>query len=115
MIARAFSELGLIEGWGTGIKLAMTELAKHNLPPAKIEMRGFFTQVSSVWAWPRDMKGDEIGIMQTVSSEGNITSAAVAEMFGVSDRTARKRLVALVKRGLLRKVGSTRSAEYLVA
>ncbi len=115
VIARAFSELGLIEGWGTGIKLAMTELAKHNLPPAKIEMRGFFTQVSSVWAWPRDMKGDEIGIMQTVSSEGNITSAAVAEMFGVSDRTARNRLVALVKRGLLRKVGSTRSAEYVVA
>ena len=115
IVARAFNEIGLIEGWGTGIKVAMSQLAKHHLPPARIEMRGFFTQVSSVWAWPRDMKDEEVRIMQAVSTEGRITSAAVAEMFGVSDRTARVRLAALIKRGLLRKVGSTRSAAYVPA
>jgi predicted HTH transcriptional regulator len=115
VIARVFNEIGLIEGWGTGIKVAMTQLAKHNLPPARIEMKGFFTQVSSVWAWPRDMKEEEVRIMQAVSSKGRIASAEVAAMFRVSDRTARTRLAALVKRGLLRKVGSTRSAVYVPA
>jgi predicted HTH transcriptional regulator len=107
--------MGLIEGWGTGIKLAMSQLAKHNLPPARIEMKGFFTQVSSVWAWPKEMKEEDVTIMRAVSSKGKIASAEVAEMFQVSDRTARTRLAALVKRGLLKKVGSTRSAVYVPA
>jgi predicted HTH transcriptional regulator len=115
VIARVFNEMGLIEGWGTGIKLAMNKLAKHNLPPARIEMKGFFTQVSSVWAWPKEMKEEDVKIMRAVSSKGKIASAEVAEMFQVSDRTARTRLAALVKRGLLKKVGSTRSAVYVRA
>ncbi len=115
VIARTFSEIGLIEGWGTGIKVAMTQLKNHNLPPARIEMKGFFTQVSSVWAWPRDMSDEEVRVMQAVSSKGKITSATVAEMFSVSDRTARTRLATLIKRGLLRKSGSTRSAVYVLA
>ncbi len=114
VIARAFSEVGLIEGWGTGIMVAMRQLAKRHLPPASIEMRGFFTQVSSVWAWPRDLKDEEVRIMKAVSSGGRITSTEVAKLVRSSERTARTRLARLAKRGLLKKVGSTRSAAYIL-
>jgi len=61
------------------------------------------------------MKDEEVRMMQVVSSKGKITAAAVAEMFSVSDRTARTRLATLIKRGLLRKSGSTKSAVYVLA
>jgi predicted HTH transcriptional regulator len=87
-------------------------LARRNLPPAKIEIKGFFTQVSSVWSWPGDMNEEQVRIMQAVSAKGRMTSSKVAAMFRVSDRIARTRLAALTKRGLIRKEGSTRSAAY---
>ena len=98
VIARAFSEIGLIEGWGTGIKVAMTQLKNHNLPPARIEMKGFFTQVSSVWAWPQDMSDEEVRIMQVVSSKGKITSATVCARVSASSRGSLRAFMAFETR-----------------
>ncbi len=112
VLARALNELGLIEGWGTGIRLALQELADSRLPPARFSQKGFFTQVSSVWRWPSDLSADELAILRLVASKEIVSSAEVATHCNCSARTARNRLAALVGRRLLHKRGATKGAVY---
>ena len=112
IIARVFNEIGLIEAWGTGIQVAQQELAKHNLPPARIELKGFFLQVTSPWRWPNTLAKNEVAIVRTAASHGDITSEEVAASLKVTDRAARKILSALVSREVLVKVGSTKGTVY---
>jgi len=112
LIARIFNELGLIEGWGTGIQVAQQELSHHNLANAKIEQRGFFIQVTSPWRWPKDLSDREMAIVQEAAGKGSISSTAVAAMFKLTDRTARKILVKLVHKELLDKIGGTKGTVY---
>lgn len=111
-IARAFNEIGLIEGWGTGIRLAQKELAKALLPSAEVRLKGFFVQVSSSWRWPDALSEAERSILEMAAANGRVTAAQVAVRFDVSDRTARNRLSRLVAAGLLQKRGTTKSTEY---
>ena len=114
VLARAFNELGLIEGWGTGIRQALRHLAGHRLPPARIVEKGFFTQVSSVWRWPADLGADEQRLLELVSANGTVTSREAAACCNCSERTARNRLRAMVEREVLRKTGSTKGATYVL-
>lgn len=112
LIARVFNELGLIEGWGTGIQVAQQELAKHNLPNARIEQKGFFIQVTSPWRWPKNLSARETKIVQEVALKGAISSKTIAGMFKITDRAARKVLNQVVKKDLLVKIGNTKGTEY---
>jgi ATP-dependent DNA helicase RecG len=112
VIARVFNEIGLIEGWGTGIQVALAELAKRNLPMARIEQKGFFIQVTSAWRWPNDFSDKVMAILHETASMGGITSEVVARMNQVTDRAARKALTSLVNKGILIKIGSTKGAMY---
>ena len=112
IIARAFNEIGLIEGWGTGIRLAQAELAEAKLPPAEVKLKGFFTQISSIWRWPSDLNPAQQEILELAAANRRVTAVQVADLLQVSDRTARNRLATLVTRGLLVKTGTTKSAQY---
>lgn len=114
VLAKAFNELGLIEGWGTGIRQALRHLAAHLLPPAQIVEKGFFTQVSSAWRWPADLHPDEQRILELVSTSGVVTSRQVANCCDCSERTARNRLRSMSEHGLLRKTGATKGAAYVL-
>jgi ATP-dependent DNA helicase RecG len=112
LIARIFNEIGLIEGWGTGIQVAQQELARQNLPPAKIEQKGFFIQVTSSWRWPIDLSDKETAVLRATASQGSITSDVVASMNKISERAARKVLANLLNKGLVMKIGSTKGSVY---
>lgn len=112
VIARAFNELGLIEGWGTGIQIAQTELAGHKLPPAVFRQKGFFTQVSSVWRWSADLAMNERLILENAAANGGVSSVQVAQWCECGERTARNYLSNLVARGFLRKSGITKKVQY---
>ena len=113
IIARVFNEIGLIEGWGTGINLAQQELAAKGLPKAKINLKGFFTQVSSVWRWPKNLSEKELSIVQNTLQKGSINSFDVMKFLDCSERSARNILSLLVKKGLLKKEGTTKGSKYL--
>jgi ATP-dependent DNA helicase RecG len=112
LIARIFNEIGLIEGWGTGIHVAQQELAQNNLPSARIEQKGFFIQVTSSWRWPVGLSDKETTILRETASRGKITSESVATLHKVTDRAARKMLANLANKDLLFKIGSTKGAVY---
>jgi ATP-dependent DNA helicase RecG len=112
LIARIFNEIGLVEGWGTGIQVAQQSLAKKNLPSARIEQKGFFIQVTSSWRWPAGMSEKETAILRETASSGSITSDVVATMNTITERAARKILVNLLNKGFLLKIGSTKGTVY---
>ncbi len=112
VIARAFNEIGLIEGWGTGIRLAQAELAGIKLPPAEVKLKGLFTQISSVWRWPSNLDPAQQKILEMAAANGQVTAVQVADLLQVSDRTARNRLSTLATEGLLVKIGATKNAKY---
>ena len=112
VLSRAFNEIGLIEGWGTGISVAQQELAQAGLPPARILLKGFFTQVSSPWRWPDALDERERQVSLHVASHGSINTTAATELLACSERTARAVLARLVKRDVLVRLGKTKSATY---
>lgn len=114
VIGRVLEEMGLIEGWGTGIQVAQRALAGASLPPAQFLLRGHFTQVSSKWRWPADLSEDLELILQAAAERGHVDSRSVAATLGCTDRAARMKLRKLVDRGLLLKRGNTRGATYIV-
>jgi predicted HTH transcriptional regulator len=112
LLARALNEIGLIEGWGTGIQTAQKELQAASLPQARFHLKGFFFQVASVWRWKADLTDEEQGILTQAAAAGSLSSAEVAVKLGLSERSARRILGVLVEKGLLIKTGSTRGAAY---
>lgn len=113
VIARAFNEIGLIEGWGTGITIAQSELTSAGLPKAKINLKGFFTQISSIWRWSDNLPSKEQVIIQDALKRGSTNSIAVMNSLKCSERTARNMLSRLVNKGLLVKEGTTKGTTYL--
>ena len=114
LIARTFNELGLIEGWGTGISTAQKQLAKHGLPPASITTRGFFIQVDSIWRWGNTVTTEQERILRHIAQHGKITSSEVASIRGTSERSARTTLKEMAEAGYIRRKGSTRGTEYVL-
>jgi predicted HTH transcriptional regulator len=114
VIGRVLEEMGLIEGWGTGIQVAQAALAKASLPPAEFRLKGHFTQVSSRWRWPAGLAPDLESILRLTASRGEVDSARVAAMLACNDRTARSKLRRLVDHGLLVKRGRTKGVTYVL-
>jgi len=94
------------------LKFWQYELAKYNLPNARIEQKGFFIQVTSPWRWPKNLSDREMAIVQEVATKRSISSESIAIMFKITDRAARKVLSQIVKKDLLVKIGNTKGTEY---
>ncbi|MBF0432811.1 MAG: putative DNA binding domain-containing protein [Fibrobacteria bacterium] len=112
LIARALNEIGMIEGWGTGIQIAQQEISKQKLPPADILMKGFFIQISSKWRWHDNLTVNEKKVLQEIASSGTITSTTVSNLLGMTNRGARKLLSSLIKKEYIYKQGTTKSSAY---
>jgi ATP-dependent DNA helicase RecG len=112
IIAKGFRELGMLESWGTGIQSAQTWIQEASLPPARFQLKGFFFQVSSIWRWSETLDEVEQKVLSIVTKNGHSTSTEVAATIGLTDRSIRRILADLVKRGYLKKTGTTRDASY---
>jgi len=112
VIARVFNELGLIEGWGTGIMIARKAIRDAGLLPASISQKGFFVQISSPWRFSSNTTAVDKAVYLAMADKGSITSAAVARIRSCSDRAARMWLEKQVRTGTMIKTGSTRNAAY---
>lgn len=112
ILAKGFNEIGLIEGWGTGIQVAQQFLRDAMLPPAQFHLKGFFFQVTSVWRWSSALDEAEQNLLNQAAQSGSLNSAEAASRLGLSERSARRILVSLAEKGYLLKSGSTRAASY---
>jgi len=114
VVGRVLEEMGLIEGWGTGIEVAQSALARALLPPAQFILKGNFTQVSSKWRWAADLPRDLEKVLQLAAKRGEIDSKGVAEALGCTDRTARTKLRKLTDQGMLDRRGHTKGTSYIL-
>lgn len=108
VIGRVFRELGLIEQWGTGIGRMLAECEQNGVRPPTIEEIGAFFRVTLYSArlaravtpeWQRRL-------VAHLQERGDVTTRDAAEIWRISARTARTRLLALVNRGVIAEIGT---------
>ena len=103
VIGRVFKELNLIEQWGTGITRIMAECQAMQLLAPRFEELGSAFRVTLYAGKLEDIKlakweTDLIGHLQL---KKEIFTKEAAQFWGVSDRAARTRLLAMIEKELI--------------
>lgn len=109
VIGRVFKELGLIEQWGSGIGRMIDACRTHGLPrPEFLEVGTHFRVVFRLLGQsPPPVDPVETRILQAIENGSGLSTRQVAELVGLSPRSARTRLKSLVDRGLIVEIGSS--------
>lgn len=109
VIGRVFKEIGLIEQWGSGIGRMIDTCREHGLPPPEFEEVATHFRVTFRLQGSRQPQLDDISqcILDVVRTANGVSTKEVARDAGISPRSARTRLKALVDRGLIVEVGSS--------
>lgn len=108
VMGRVFKELRLIEQWGSGVGRMIESCHEHGLPSPKFEEIATHFRVTFRLQGEPAMALDNTSrkILRILQEKGQLNTRAVAEALGMSPRTARTRLKALVEGGLILEVGS---------
>jgi len=116
VIGRVFRELGLIEQWGSGLGRITAACANAGLPAPRFEELGANFRVT--------LSGERIAaaarpewqsaLLERLAEEGRITTKEAAGLWKTSARTARNRLLDMVKQGLVAEVGRGPTDPYRV-
>lgn len=109
MIGRVFAERGYIEQWGSGVRRMTTLCAEAGLPRPSIEERPGRVRVTfrmdhtgEVQLKPREQQA-----LVAINSPHGISANELASALGVTDRTARTLLAAMLAKGVVVVVGSS--------
>lgn len=108
VIGRVFAERGYIEQWGSGIRRMAAACRDAGLPQPVIEERPGRVRVTLSMA-PSDtsrLTPREQQALSHMTSELGVSSAELAKVLDVSDRTARSLLASLVRKGVAVVIGS---------
>ncbi len=108
VIARVFKELRLIEQWGSGVGRMIESCREHGLPAPVFEEVGTHFRVTFRLEPGTGMVMDDVSrrILMNIKDKGQLSTRSVAEAVGLSTRSARTKLKALVDRGFIAEVGS---------
>jgi ATP-dependent DNA helicase RecG len=111
VIGRVFQELGLIEHWGSGIQRMTESCIERGFDAPRFEEIGthFRVTLSNVprRAAATNQKDREImAALSATRTTGGLSTSQIAKRVGISARSARTRLAALVERGLVAEIGS---------
>jgi predicted HTH transcriptional regulator len=114
VIGRVFRELGLIEQWGSGLGRIDSACRSAGLAAPRFEELGANFRVTlfgeRVKA-PAQPEWQSV-LLAHLAKEGPITTQEAAKFWGVSIRSARYRLLALVRDGRIAEVGRGRTDPY---
>jgi ATP-dependent DNA helicase RecG len=109
MIGRVFAERGYIEQWGSGVRRMTTLCAEAGLPRPSIEERPGRVRVTfrmdntgEVQLKPREHQA-----LAAIDSTYGTSANELATRLGVTDRTARTLLAAMLSKGVVLVVGSS--------
>lgn len=111
VIGRAFRELGLIEQWGSGLGRMAAACEKAGLPSPRFEELGTNFRVTLFGERVKAPERPEwqSALLAHLAKKGPITTQEAASLWGVAIRTARYRLLGLVRDGLIAEVGRGRT------
>ena len=108
VLGRVFHELGLVEQWGSGVQRMISACRAQGLPAPVWEEVGFRLRVTLRTERIRVPEVDEKDrtILDLLEGDEGRQTRDIAEAIGLSTRSTRTRLARLVKRGLVREVGT---------
>jgi len=109
VMGRVFHELGLIEQWGSGIQRMTAACRDAGMAPPELEEIGTRFRVTLFTArggTPTLDPTDQAILDLLTASEGRSTQE-IATAIALTPRATRTRLMKLVKRGLVREIGTS--------
>lgn len=121
LIARVFYDAGLIEQWGTGIKRITDACLKHGLPKPQFEEYQGFRVIFRKDIYTEEylkslgLNERQIKAVMFVKKEGKITNKKYQEITKTSKPTATRDLTDLVKKDILKQIGTTgKGTQYIL-
>ncbi|MBI4602382.1 MAG: hypothetical protein HY721_10530, partial [Planctomycetes bacterium] len=116
VIGRVFRELGLIEQWGSGLGRITAACANAGLPAPRFEELGtnFRVTLSGERVAAPARPEWQSALLAHLAKEGRITTKEASGLWNTSARTARNRLLDMVKEGLVAEVGRGPTDPYRV-
>ena len=120
VLGRVFHELGLVEQWGSGVQRMIAACRDDGLAAPVWEEVGFRLRVTLRTDPTRPARIDphDRTILDLLETGEGYGTRAISEAIGLSTRSTRTRLARLVKRGLVREVGTSPNdpkRRYLIA
>ncbi|MDE2794743.1 MAG: helix-turn-helix domain-containing protein [Gemmatimonadota bacterium] len=108
VLGRVFHELGLVEQWGSGVQRMISACREQGLPAPVWEEVAFRLRVTLRIERIRVPAVDakDRTILDLLEGDEGRHTRDIAEAIGLSTRATRTRLARLVKRGLVREVGT---------
>ena len=139
VIANVFSQMGLIEAWGTGIRRIREEAAKYRLrDPEFLEFDDMFrinlyrytddanktpekhrknigkASEKNLESAAKELNNSQKGIVAVISLDGRITATELAEKIGISRRNIEENIRALKEMGILVRRGGRKEGYWEV-
>lgn len=109
VIGRVLRELNLIEQWGSGLQRILAVCHRQGLQKPEIEeinnhfrLTIFSTQIRKIILRPWEQI-----LKKAMEKEKEITTRGAAEIWNVSDRTARSRLKVMMQDGVIQRIGTS--------
>lgn len=114
VIGRAFKELRLIEQWGSGVQRMTNACREAGLADPLFEERATSFRVTMrsmrIGEARLDRSDTEIlDVLRATPGQDGLTTSEIAKRIERSDRAARTRLLKLMERGLVLRIGSSRN------
>lgn len=108
VLGRVFHELGLVEQWGSGVQRMISACREQGLPAPIWEEVAFRLRVTLRTERIRvpEVDAKDRTILDLLEGDEGRRTRDIAEAIGLSTRSTRTRLARLVKRGLVREVGT---------
>lgn len=109
VIGRVFSELGLMEQWGSGVQRMTAACQEAGLPAPVFEELAtrFRVTLSTRRTGKQVMAQPDRQVLELLAGPQGSSTREIAAALGVSTRAARTRLARMVERGLLREIGTS--------
>lgn len=104
IIGRIFNEMGLIEGWGTGIRRIRKQIEEKGLvPPEFRESNGFFKAIiyNEPLQEPFELDKDEKEIIAYIQKHGKAGTKDLEKVLGKSKATIKRKIRTLTENGYL--------------
>lgn len=114
-IGEAFKTMRLIEERGWGLKKMQQLLKENKLPEPVFSTEGNYFVVTFLGREYQEAQGlnmDTKEIFVFIKDKGETTTKEVMEKFNLNEKTAQRKLNALIKEGLMEKIGEARSVKY---
>jgi predicted HTH transcriptional regulator len=109
VIGRVFNELGLVEQWGSGVQRMIAACRDAGLAPPMMEEIGnrFRVTLRTGQVHPASLDATDRAIVELLQNPEGLPTRDIAEAIGLTPRATRTRLATLVKKGLVREIGTS--------